>query len=487
MSILETLKECVGIVPVLILFTAGVVILLLDAFSPLGRKGKLGGVAITGAVFALAALVKVPITGRPLFHDMVVWDPFSVFLSAVILLGVLLVLLLSLDSLKRDGVDTGEYHALVLFAGTGMILMIQAIHFIMVFLGLEILSIAIYVLVGMPRHLKRANEAALKYVLLGGFASGFFLYGLTFLYGATGSLSMQGIGAFLGKGERVFNAYVLFGSALVLTGFAFKLALVPFHLWTPDVYEGAPTSITAFMAVGVKAAVFAALIRTFWDALPAVHPHWDTILWILAALTMTVGNLMALTQESVKRMLAFSSIAHAGYLLVAFVANSEEGMTALLVYLLAYTVMNVGAFGVMVVVQQRHPVGEWIQDFRGLGFRAPLLGAAMALFLFSLAGIPPTAGFIGKFLVFSAAIQSGKTWLVIVAVINSVVAAYYYLRVVISLYKPADAEEKESSGVPAMTGAQRAALVAAGTLTVVVGVLPETFWEMARRAVHGIF
>ncbi|SMC20331.1 NADH-quinone oxidoreductase subunit N [Desulfacinum hydrothermale DSM 13146] len=482
MSVVEALYQCSGLLAVLVLFATGVLILLLDAFSPLGRKGRLGSVAVAGTVAAWFAAWQSRTTGEALFSQMVVWDRYALFVTSVILAGALLVLLLSLDFQRREGAETGEYHALVLFAATGMILMAQAVHFIMVFLGLEILSISIYVLVGLPRHERRANEAALKYVLLGGFASGFFLYGLTFLYGATGSLTMTGLTAYLGTGGPVFNTYLLLGTALVLVGFAFKLALVPFHLWTPDVYEGAPTPVTAYMAVGVKAAVLAALVRTFWEAIPAVAPHWNTALWILAAVTMTVGNVMALNQPSVKRMLAFSSIAHAGYLLVAVVAGSQSGVTALLVYLLAYTVMNVGAFGVMVVGQRKGVAGEALVDFEGLGFRSPFLGAAMALFVFSLAGIPPTAGFLGKLLVFSAAVEAGYTWLVIVAVINSVVAAYYYLRVVIAIYRRPQTAEAGSMEVIELSGGERAALILAGLLTLAVGVLPQHFWQMARHA-----
>ncbi len=483
MSVVEALYQCSGLLAVLILFATGVLILLLDAFSPLGRKGRLGGVSVAGTAAAVLAAWRSGTTGEPLFFEMVVWDRYALFVASVILLGALLVLLLSLETRRRDGAETGEYYALVLFAATGMVLMAQAVHFIMIFLGLEILSISVYVLVGLPRHERRANEAALKYVLLGGFASGFFLYGLTFLYGAAGSLSMTAMASYLGTGERVFNSYLLLGTALVLVGFAFKLALVPFHLWAPDVYEGAPTPITAYMAVGVKAAVLAALVRTFWEALPAVVPHWTTALWILAAVTMTVGNVMALVQQSVKRMLAYSSIAHAGYLLVAVVAGSPAGVTALLVYLLAYTVMNVGAFGVMAAGQKDRSGGELLQDFEGLGFRSPLVGAVMALFLFSLAGIPPTAGFLGKLLVFSAAVEAGYTWLVVLAVINSVVAAYYYLRVVIAIYRRSEAADAGWAPAVRLSGGERAALILAALLTVGVGVLPQDFWELARRAV----
>lgn len=488
MSVVTLLHECEGIFPALILSVTGILVLLLDAFSPLGRKGRQGAVAVTGTLLSLV-LLRLDPAGSTYFQGMVVWDRLSVFLSGVLLLGSLLVIFLSLDQLRRTGLECGEYYALVLFATTGMILMVQAAHFMVLFLGLEIFSIAIYILVGLARHEKRSNEAAVKYVLLGGFASGFLLYGLTFIYGATGSLSMNAIAAYLGKGQTVFNPYLILGSALVLVGFAFKLALVPFHLWTPDVYEGAPTPVTAYMAVGVKASVFGALVRTFWVALPTVHPHWTMFFAALAAITMTVGNLMALAQDSVKRMLAFSSIAHAGYLFIAVVADSQEALTALLVYLLAYTVMNVGAFGVMVTVQNRQESGERLEDFRGLGGRSPFLAACMALFLFSLAGIPPTAGFVGKFMVFSAAVQSGYTWLVIVAVINSVMAAYYYLRVVVTIYRPGEESAMVFSGpmAAALSTGEKGALLGAGALTALVGVWPHAFWNLARQAVHVLF
>ncbi|PIU32337.1 MAG: NADH-quinone oxidoreductase subunit N, partial [Syntrophobacteraceae bacterium CG07_land_8_20_14_0_80_61_8] len=265
---------------------------------------------------------------------------------------------------------------LLLFSVTGMMLMARAANLIMLFLGLEVLSIAIYILVGMPRHERKANEACLKYFLLGAFSSGFFLYGMTFIYGASGSLSLAAMAAAFGQGDLPHNPYLLLGTALLLVGFSFKIALVPFHMWTPDVYEGAPTPITAYMAVAVKAAVFAALARVFWMALPSLQPRWTDLFWVLAVLTMTVGNVAALVQTNIKRMLAYSSIAHAGYILVAVVAGSAQGLTGMLVYLAAYTFMNVGAFGVVILVQERLGVGEDIDDCRGLGFTSPALGAA---------------------------------------------------------------------------------------------------------------
>ncbi|QCQ20917.1 NADH-quinone oxidoreductase subunit N [Desulfoglaeba alkanexedens] len=483
---LKYLAECAGVLPFLIVVGTGIVILLVDAFSPLGRKGHPAYLACVGTVLALAALFRPLPLENELFGGMIYADAFAVFFNAVFLLGTLLVVLLSVGVLSWERIERGEYYALLLFSTAGMMLMAQAANLVMLFLGLEIFSIAIYVLVGMPRHQRRANEASLKYFLLGAFASGFFVYGLTFLYGAVGSLSMSAMAAYLGTTQTLFNAYLLLGSALVLVGFSFKIALVPFHMWTPDVYEGAATPVTAYMAVGVKAAVFAALARVFWLALPTIRPHWIPVFWVLSALTMTVGNVMALTQQNVKRMLAYSSIAHAGTILMAVTAASDQGLTGMLVYLLAYTFMNLGAFGVVIYLQERYGVGEALEDLRGLGFQSPLLGAAMAVFLFSLAGIPPTAGFIAKFFVFAAAVRADLLWLVIIGVLNSVVAVYYYLRVVVVMYS----RSAESGWHPAISESPAGSVAAAGALvlalwaTLHLGIFPHAFWEWARQSVY---
>ncbi len=490
MNGLQYLSDCAGILPLLILFATGILILMLDAFSPRGQKGRPGYLGLLGVVAAAASLFKpLPVAGE-LFYGMLYADGFTIFFNALFLLTAALVILFSVEALERDRINLGEYYALLLFSVMGMMLMAQAANLIMLFLGLEILSISVYVLVGMARQVPKANEASIKYFLLGAFSSAFFLYGMTFLYGATGTLSMTGMMAYLGKGELLYNPYLLLGTALVLVGFGFKMALVPFHMWTPDVYEGAPTTITAYMSVGVKAAVFAALVRVFWNGVPALQPHWMPVLWVLAVLTMTLGNVAALVQHNMKRMLAYSSIAHAGYLLVAVVSGSREGLTAMLVYLLAYVFMNVGAFGVVILVQERLGIGEELTRVKGLGFSAPGLALVMAVFLFSLAGIPPTAGFVAKFFVFAAAVKAGHTWLVIIALVNSVVAVYYYLRVVVLMYSPADEAGDGALGA----GSRRiripvpawGALIVAVWATVQIGIFPQALWDAARVSIGAL-
>ncbi len=370
---------------------------------------------------------------------------------------------------------------LILFSSAGMILMVQSINLIMVFLALEIFSLGIYVLVGITKDKKVAVEASLKYLLLGAFAAAFFLYGLTYIYGATGTLNLIQIANDVASGRVTSNLYLSLGASLVLCGLGFKIALVPFHMWTPDVYEGAPTPITAYMAVGVKAAAFAVFIRIFGHSLPKFMFDWNVLLWILAVLTMSVGNICALLQDSVKRMLAYSSIAHAGYLFVAIVAGSKYSYGAILYYLLVYTFMNLGAFGVVIYVENLLGQKENIDSFKGLGFKRPVIGLCMAVFLCSLMGLPPTGGFFAKFLVFSSAIKAGYVWLVIIAVLNSALAAYYYLRVLITMYTREEEQALPSSMRGGIYNSIGLILSVAGTL--ILGILPYRVLELAIRAV----
>ncbi len=483
---MDSFYDCAaGILPILILFVAGIIILLMDAFTPPGRKGKLDYVALAGSAFALLSLALPLPAQRELFGQMLYADNFTIFFHIVLLAGTVLVVLLSASTLEKHNANIGEYYSLLLFSTLGMMLMAQAANLIMVFLGLEILSISIYILVGIYKTEAQSNEASLKYFLLGAFASGFFLYGMTFVYGSTGTLSLSAIAVELAKADWLKDSPLFFGIALMLVGFGFKMALVPFHMWTPDVYQGAPTPITAYMSVGVKAAIFAALGRFFWIAAPSIQPYWAPVLWVLCVLTMTAGNVFALVQDNVKRMLAYSSIAHAGYILMAFVAFSQNGLSAMLIYLLVYTFMNVGPFGVMVVLQDRFGEGENFSDFRGLGFRYPALAAVMSIFLFSLAGVPPTAGFVAKFFMFGAVIEVGQIGLAIIGVLNSVVAAYYYLRLVVTMYSQ-PAEEKQpvaSLRIPAFC---TLALIIAVWATLQIGILPSSIREWANWSVGGL-
>jgi NADH-quinone oxidoreductase subunit N len=303
-----------------------------------------------------------------------------------------------------------------------------------IFLGLEIMSISLYVLAGYKRDNMRSNEASLKYFLLGAFATGFLLYGIAMLYGATGTTNIKGIAEFLSNNPALSNPMIVAGSSLLIVGLGFKVACVPFHKWAPDVYEGAPTPVTAFMSAGPKAAALAAFMRIFLVSLPEIEPKWSIILWVLAVLTMTVGNLVAIAQTNIKRMLAYSSIAHAGYALIAIIVGGSSGTSSLLFYMLAYSFMNLGAFAVIIVLGKKGEENSNIEDLSGLGYKHPLLAVTMCIFMFSLAGIPPLVGFMGKFYIFSAAIKSGFLVLTIIGVVNSVISVYYYLRVTVVMY-----------------------------------------------------
>ncbi|HXW84089.1 MAG TPA: NADH-quinone oxidoreductase subunit N, partial [Candidatus Binataceae bacterium] len=347
-----------------------------------------------------------------------------------------------------------------------------------IFLGLETMSIAVYVLVGLLRRDPRSNEASIKYFLLGAFSTGFLLYGIALVYGATGSIKLAAIHAAL-NGDMLSNPLLLLGVALMLIGFGFKVAAVPFHMWTPDVYQGAPTPVTAFMAVGVKLGAFAAFVRIFMIDLAGVSAHWQMVLWILAVLTMTAGNLIALVQTDIKRMLAYSAIAHAGYILVGMTAADSTAGGAILYYLLGYAFTNIGAFAVVIAVERSGAVGDAISSYRGLAWRAPALALAMTIFMLSLTGVPPLAGFVGKFYIFSAAVSQGFVVLTVIAVLNSVASAYYYISVVVAMYM-----EEGGAGIARLSS--RPALVAAIGLAaiavIVVGIYPQPYMSAAINA-----
>jgi NADH-quinone oxidoreductase subunit N len=467
--------------PWLTLTIAAIIILLLDAFSPKGRKGAFPIIALLAlAVATWQTYCLWGKTGSD-FSRMVYLDNFAFFFYLIMFLGAALTVLLSPQYLEEFGKNLGEYYALLLFATVGMLLMAASAHFIMIFLGLEIMSIAVYVLAGLFREDPRSNEAALKYLILGSFASGFLLFGMAMLYGASGgTLYLNELASKLGSSVAVTKPLTLLGLALILVGFGFKVASVPFHMWAPDVYEGAPTNVTAFMAVGVKAAAFAAFARVMFEVFPAFTVQWNMVLWVLAVGTMTVGNVVAIAQTNIKRMLAYSSIAHAGYLMVALVAANQLGAASLLYYLLAYTLMNIGAFGVVLLVGRKKDSYLNIYDYSGLGFQHPALAAIMAIFMFALAGVPPTAGFVGKFYVFSAAIKAGYIWLAIIGVMNSLVSVYYYLRITVLMYmKPAEADLGPITFPCGVTVA--VVVTAVGTLA--IGIFPGFLYNLAINSV----
>ncbi len=473
-----------GMMPLLVLTGTGLLVLILDPLTAPGRREGLVVLSLGG--IAAAALAVLAQGGAPqtLFGGMLAVDTYARFFDLLFLLVAGLTLLLSVAYLPRVGIDPGEYSALLLFATLGMMIMASSQDLMTIFLGLETLSISLYVLVGFLREQLRSNESALKYLLLGAFASGFVLYGIALVYGATGSTNLPRVAAALAGGKVANPALLTIGAGLLIVGFGFKVAAVPFHMWTPDVYEGAPTSVTAFMIAGTKAAAFAAFLRILLTALPSLHPDWGRVLWVLAVLTMTVGNVVAIAQSNIKRMLAYSSIAHAGYILVALVAGGRLGGASVLFYLLAYSFMNLGAFAVIVALARTDGERVTIDDYAGLGLAHPVLGAAMALFMFSLVGIPPTGGFMGKLYIFGAAIQANYIGLAVIGVLNSVVSAFYYLRVTVVMYmSPAGAE----SAAPRLSPALGLAVLVAAGGTLIVGLFPSQFLEVALRSMGALF
>jgi NADH-quinone oxidoreductase subunit N len=448
----------------------------------------------SSSVSALVSLLGLAVAGwggwtqrnavQSFFRDMYVVDPFSTFFT-LLFVGIATVsVLLAWDYLKRTALNQGEYYALLIFATLGMIFMAATNDLMMIFLGLELMSIALYVLAGFRKNRFESNEAGLKYFLLGAFASGFLLYGIALVYGTTGTTNLTAIGAYLTASPVLRTPLLVVGALLLLAGFAFKVSLVPFHMWTPDAYEGAPTTATAFMSAGAKAAGFAGLLRVAMAALPAVTPDWRELLTWLAMLTMTVGNVTAILQSNLKRMLAYSSIAHAGYVLLGVVAGTTAGASAVLFYLAVYSVMNLGAFGIVSLMGRGSDERVRVQELAGIGFTRPWMALAMAVFMLGLAGIPPTAGFLGKFYLFRAALAEGHLALVIVAVLNSVIAVYYYLRPIVVMYMTQpDAEALEVS--PALPATLALAALVIGTFW--WGVLPAPLATAAMQSVLTVF
>jgi NADH-quinone oxidoreductase subunit N len=404
---------------------------------------------------------------------MVAVDGFRVFTNFVYLLSAAFAIAISVGYLNRRGIMRGEFHALVLFATLGMMLMGGARDLIMTFIGLEVMSVSVYVLVGFDRMDPRSSEASLKYFLLGAFSSGFFLYGIALTFGATGSTNLTSIANSVGLSANSHPVLLMAGIALMLVGFGFKTAAMPFHMWTPDAYDGAPTPVTALMATGVKAAAFAAFIRVFVVAFAGASDQWVPVMWWIAAVTMVAANLIAVTQGSVKRMLAYSSIAHAGYLLVAVLSANDTGKSAFLFYALVYTVMTAGAFGIVAANSRDGQERVTLEDYAGFGWDQPWLGALFAVFLLSLAGFPLTAGFLGKLYILRAAVEAGQTPLAIVLVMSSLVSYFYYLRVIVVMYMRPSRSEGYSRGLD-VPGALHGAVTLAA-LAVILLFLAGTF------------
>jgi len=470
-----------AIMPSLVLCCFGMAILLINVFSRRGRTTHVAWISV--AALVVTGLVSITAWNNPRFGfaGHVALDNFATFFNITFLLAAGMAILMSDDYLKREGYPVGEYYPLILFTTAGAMWMASGTDLMTIFLGLEVMSVSLYVLAGFFRNQTRSNEAGLKYFLLGAFSTGFLLYGIALLYGVSGTTNLADIGLYFSSHPAMFgNPMTIAGMLLLATGFLFKIAAVPFHMWTPDVYQGAPTPITAFMSAGPKAAAFAALIRVLILGLNGMHAEWTALLWVLALLTMTVGNIIALNQENLKRMLAYSSIAHAGYALVGLVAANEVGLSGILFYMLAYTFMNLGAFAVLVLAGKKGEDNLTLEGFAGFGYKQPFLGVAMAIFLFSLMGIPPTAGFAGKFYIFAGAVKAGYIWLAVLGVLNSAVSLYYYLRVMVVMYFRDPAED--FGWVKLHLGAMVSIVVAIIGIFY-LGIVPGAVMAMAKMAI----
>ena len=467
---MPTAADYIRILPEIVLSIWGMIVMFVEPILPEGRSRK--GLGIFAAFGALAAIAATAYQAQPQFAgfgfgNMIRVDHFSIFFHLVVLLVALATILMSLDYLPFQKIDHGEYYALILLGSVGMCLMSSAVELVLIFIALEISSIASYILAGFRRHAAESAESSMKYFLLGSFATAFFLYGVALLYGATGSTNVFDIAAALSNAAHIEPlAYV--AVALIFTGLGFKVACAPFHVWTPDVYEGAPSPVVAFMSTAPKAAAFAVLIRLVIDT---ASPHWFWVIWIAAVLSMCVGNLGAILQSNVKRMLAYSSIAHAGYLMVAFASasNRELGISAAMFYSAAYAAMNVGAFAVITQMAGSGERFSQIDDYSGLGKRSPMLAAALTFFLLSLIGIPITGGFFAKFYVFSAALRTHLVWLTIIGVANSGLGSYYYLRLIVRMYM---FEPRTEAPAPRVRFGMGMAIAISLLATLWLGVLP---------------
>ena len=470
------------ILPELVLTLTGVAVMLIDASLPAGFPRRyLGMFAAIGTMFALWASVwQLSLPEGTGFYSTVETSAFTIFFHVLICGVVLVALLLSLDTLPEDSHHQGEFYALIVFGAVGMCLLTGAVELLLVFIALEISSISTYILAGYHKNTARGPEAAIKYFLLGSFATAFLLYGIALIFGATGTTQIYEIARLAPTAPN--HSFILAGLALMLVGILFKVSAVPFHVWTPDVYEGAPSPVVALLSTAPKAAAFALLLRVVYEMLPSLRGVWTPLLWIVAVLSMTVGNLAALRQENVKRMLAYSSIAHAGYLLAAFAGAGNSGIAAASFYIAAYAAMNVGIFAVITLVSGYDDTLPLVEDYRGLIYRSPLLGGLLIFFLVSLVGIPFTGGFFGKFYSFSAAVDGGAIWLAIIGLLNSGLAAAYYLRLALAAAQSGAGKNADAAvPVPQVGIAVGAALLLAVAATLILGIVPNTMLHAAEN------
>jgi NADH-quinone oxidoreductase subunit N len=470
------MQDIGAIIPELELAVFGMFLLIFDLL--IKEKRRLGLIALAGIGISAFFLFRLRGIEFAAYGGALILDPFSIFFKLIFLVAAALSIAISLKYLDIERENHGEYYALILFATMGMMFMAGAVDLVTLYIGLETMAIATYVLVGFLRGNQRSNEASMKYFLLGAFSSGILLYGMSLLYGIAGSTRFVDIAETLSR-RPLTDPISLMAMITLSAGIFFKIAAVPFHQWTPDAYEGAPSSITAFMSVAVKAASFAMMIRIFMVAIYPLRPQWVTILAAVSVMTMTIGNIAAITQSNVKRLLAYSSISHAGYLLIGLVAGNETGLTAIPLYLLIYTFTNIGVWAVVVALRKKGVVGEHIDDMAGLYAKCPVPAVLMLIFLLSLAGIPPTAGFIGKYYLFAAAIETGHNVLAVIAVLNAAISMYFYLRIVVSMFMREPTEKTGLTFAPGLNMALGVAII----FTMLIGIYPDPFIAMARHAV----
>ncbi len=461
------------ILPELVITSGALLVLIVDVLLPKDRRGALAWVTLLALAATLASLVPFTSTHVEVAHGLLAVDRFALFFKIVFLVAAAITVLMSVRYLEIEGASPGEYYFLILCATLGMMIMAGGIDLITIFIGLETMAVSFYILAGFIKPSQRSNEAAVKYFLLGAFSLGILLYGMSLMYGLSGTTNLRVMAtAFVGQ---EMDPRLVLAVILMVAGVGFKIAAVPFHMWAPDVYEGAPTPITAFLSVGSTAASFAMLIRIFLEGLPAMSADWRLLFEVLSIVTMTVGNFAAVTQTNVKRMLAYSSIAHAGYVLMGIVAGTPRGITATLVYVMVYAFMQLGAFAVIVMLRRRDVVGDELKDFSGLHFRNPFAAFAMLIFMLSLGGIPPTAGFMGKFWLFGAAIDAHYYWLALIGVLNSAVSLYYYVRIVVFMY----VKNETIGSTPTTSPTLAVVLGLAVAATLVLGMYPQLLFQVA--------
>ncbi len=480
-----TAKDLIPIIPEIILTVVALAVMMADLFAPKEhRTDTLAVATLGGFLLALYAEFQLYGTNASGFYGTVVADGYSILFESIYLFVGILTVLLSRQYLADHNMNYGEYYVLLISSVIGMMFMTSSLDLLVIFIGLEIMSISSYILVGMRRGVPRSGEAALKYLLLGAFSTGFLLYGFSLLYGATGSTLIPEIIYSLGQEGAATNPLAIVGGSMIIIAVGFKVAVVPFHMWTPDVYSGAPTPVTGFMSAAAKAAGFAMLVRILLTGMPMGSENWSNLLWLIAVLTMTIGNLMALQQSDVKRMLAYSSIAHAGYVMVAVTVGTDSALSGILFYSCAYAIMGTGAFGILTIT--RHgKAPETFDDLAGYAKQRPFLAFLMALFMLSLIGLPLTGGFTGKLQIFGSALEEGWVWLTVIGLLNSGLSVYYYLRVIVYMYMR-DGHAPATEDLRQPSGFAIAGLIGSAVAVLYLGIFPETFMELAALSVRGL-